>query len=107
MKRVVIDTNVVISAALVRIGKPAKIIELISENKLDMIYNNDILQEYKEVLAKERLGFSPDAQHAAINMIVRKGTIVEANISTIPLTDESDRVLYDTAKTGGKEWLLL
>ena len=99
MKPVVLDTNIVISAALVNLGKPAKIIELISDDYLELIYNNTILDEYKNVLSRERLGFSLEAQRAAIDMIVDKGTLVEANVSTVPMIDEDDRVFYDTAVT--------
>jgi len=99
VKPVVLDTNIVISAALVNLGKPAKIIELISDDYLELIYNNTILDEYENVLSRERLGFSLEAQRTAIDMIVDKGTLVEANVSTVPMIDEDDRVFYDTAVT--------
>ena len=99
MSSVVLDTNIIISAALVSLGKPAKIIELISDDKLDLIYNDRILNEYEEVLSRERLGFSIEAQRAALDMIVDKGTLIEANISSAPMIDEDDRVFYDTAIT--------
>jgi len=96
---VVLDTNIIISAALVSLGKPARIIELISDDKLELIYNDSILNEYEDVLSRERLGFSIEAQRTAIDMIVDKGTLVDANVSTTPMIDEDDRVFYDTAIT--------
>jgi len=39
---VVLDTNIIISAALVNLGKPARIIELISDDKLELVYNDTI-----------------------------------------------------------------
>ena len=100
MNFVVLDTNIIISAALVSLGKPARIIELISDDKIELIYNDTILNEYEEVLSRERLGFSIEAQRAAIDMIVEKGTFIEANVSTIPMRDEDDRIFYDTAVSG-------
>ena len=99
MSSVVLDTNIIISAALVSLGKPARIIELISDDKLELIYNDSILNEYEDVLSRERLGFSIEAQRTAIDMIVDKGTLVDANVSTTPMIDEDDRVFYDTAIT--------
>jgi len=99
VKPVVLDTNIIISAALVSVGKPARIIELISDDNIELIYNNTILNEYENVLSRERLGFSIEAQRAAVDMIVNKGILIEANVSTIPIIDEDDRIFYDTAKT--------
>ena len=50
MISVVLDTNIVISAALVSLGKPAKIIELISDDDLKLIYNDIILREFLDSL---------------------------------------------------------
>ena len=100
MKLVVLDTNIIISAALVSVGKPAKIIELISDDNIALVYNDTILNEYKDVLSRERLGFSIESQRAAIDMIIDKGILIKANISTIPMIDEDDRIFYDTAVSG-------
>jgi len=100
VKLVVLDTNIIISAALVSVGKPAKIIELISDDNIALVYNDTILNEYKDVLSRERLGFSIESQRAAIDMIIDKGILIKANISTIPMIDEDDRIFYDTAVSG-------
>ena len=62
MKRVVIDTNVLISATLSSVGNPAKVLELISDKQVSLYYSKEILEEFQRVLAHERLGILPQTQ---------------------------------------------
>lgn len=102
MTKIVLDTNIVVSAALSPKGNPAKIISHIAEDEeLQMCYNADILAEYKKVLAYERLGIPIAAQEGIISKTQQIGTIVEPTTSTEPMPDESDRIFYDTAKASG------
>ena len=52
MQRVVLDTNVVISAALSKQGAPAKVYELVLESKLLNFTTVSILQELDEVFQR-------------------------------------------------------
>ena len=101
MKRVVLDTNVLVSANLTSEGNPAKIVNLVSYSEVRLIYSPEILDEYKRVLAYERLDIPVTAQSKAIEGICKLGELLEPSISTIPLADETDRVFYDTAKESG------
>ena len=104
--QVVIDTNIVISAARVSQGNPAKIIRLIRDNEdITLYYNAVIFAEYKKVLAYERLKFSLEVQETILNTIQTVGTIFDPTKSDIALPDESDRIFYDTAK-GSNSYLI-
>ncbi|MDR0219961.1 MAG: putative toxin-antitoxin system toxin component, PIN family, partial [Lachnospiraceae bacterium] len=53
MIKVVIDTNVIISAALSPLGNPSKIVELVSRNEsLQLYYSAGIIGEYMAVLSR-------------------------------------------------------
>jgi putative PIN family toxin of toxin-antitoxin system len=99
---VVIDTNVVVSAALSPTGNPAKIIALISVDKeIQIYYSIAILseyKEYKEVLSRTRLNIAADIQARIIYAIIKAGILLEPVASVIPLPDETDRIFYDTAR---------
>jgi putative PIN family toxin of toxin-antitoxin system len=96
---VVIDTNIIISAARVSQGNPAKILRLIRDNEnIKFYYNTVIFAEYKKVLAYERLKFSLEVQKTILNTIQAVGIMLEPVTSDIALPDESDRIFYDTAK---------
>jgi len=52
---VVLDTGVVISALVNKKGSAAKILSLIFDGNIKILYDNRILFEYKEVLSKRIL----------------------------------------------------
>ena len=97
MFKVVIDTNVFISAIISASGNPAKIMDLIADGQIILFYSSDILDEYKRVLAYKKFNFSIEIQELAIEDIESVGDLIEPVASKIPLPDESDRVFYDTA----------
>ena len=102
MRRVVIDTNVLVSSTLSFDGNPAKIMGLISDKQIQLFYCSEILDEYKRVLAYDRLNIMPKTQRRTIEAIIDLGILVEpALTSVIPLPDETDRVFYDMAQACG------
>jgi len=99
MLKVVLDTNIIISAALSLNGNPSKIVEILENNDdIKFYYTTNILVEYKRVLSYEKLNISIEKQERAINLIKKAGILIEPSKSKIPLPDESDRIFYDTAK---------
>ena len=96
--KVVIDTNIVISAAISPNGNCAKIIDAIAENKeIQLYYNEKILFEYKEVLSRKHLRITDKIQKDIIESIKKAGIELGPNPSEILMPDESDRVFFDTA----------
>jgi len=101
MQKVVLDTNIIISNAISDKGNPAKIMTLVSDKRLIICYNAEILSEYMEVLSRKRFNFSPAKQKFPVDKIKELGLLIEPNVSDIELPDESDRIFYDTAKAAG------
>jgi len=100
--KVVLDTNILISAALSPKGNPAKIIELIADNQeVQVFYCKDILAEYKEVLSRPRLNIDHKMSIRVMDLIKKTGILIKPTPGDIPLPDESDRIFYDTARTAG------
>jgi len=100
--RIVIYTNIVISAALSQHGNPAKIISYMTDNdNVQFYYSKSICAEYKKVLAYERLKISLEIQEKMLNILVENGILIdpEPEPSDITLPDETDRIFYDAAKT--------
>src|SRR5262249_12931263 len=60
MIRVVIDTNVVVSANLVDEGPSAAILSLAIRKRIRMFVSAPVLAEYEKVLNRPRLELSPD-----------------------------------------------
>ena len=98
MKKVVIDTNVLVSSVLSGDGNPSKVMNLVSKKKVKLFYSKEIISEYKRVLEYEKLNITPYLREEVIKKVVDLGTQVDPIVSSVPLTDEDDRTFYDTAK---------
>ena len=101
MNKVVLDTNVLVSALLAN-GPPAIILDLIADDKLKPFYNDFIIAEYWNVLHRPKFDFQPFQVSRMIDDIVRTGIVVEIHEpSVIKLADEDDRIFLDITKVSG------
>ena len=101
MMKVVLDTNVVVSAFLVPQGKPAAILRLILRHDFDICFDTAILAEYEEVLYRSKFAGKirqPDIRRF-FEIIYDIGINVISTPSFDSLPDETDRKFYDAAKT--------
>jgi putative PIN family toxin of toxin-antitoxin system len=96
--KVVLDTNVLVSS-LLSAGPPAIIVDLIADGHIIPFYSNPILQEYWDVLSREKFGFDPAQVTRLINDLARTGIAVESKQSgkSIKFNDDDDRIFYDAA----------
>lgn len=99
MLRVVIDTNVVVSALLTSHGNAARILNMIADKKLQICYSLEVLTEYAEVLARPRFGFAAKDREHFMNGVRRFGILTAPISSDIPFADPTDRIFYDVAKS--------
>ena len=76
---VVLDTNVVVSGLLNETGKPGKVIDLVLENRFQVAYDNRILGEYEDVLARPELHIHPARIRAVIAHIELTGQLIDAD----------------------------
>ena len=103
MLKVVLDTNVLISAALSQQGNPAKIVNLAFDGAFSLYCDDWILLEYITVFSRPKFNFSSDKQEMFIRGIKRARVnaldLPVIKVSEIFLPDESDRKFYDIAKS--------
>ncbi|MCL2112125.1 MAG: putative toxin-antitoxin system toxin component, PIN family [Clostridiales bacterium] len=98
MLKIVIDTNVVVSALLSPAGNAAQIIDRVFREDLKPCYCPMILAEYAAVLARPRFVFDAEDQRHLIEGIEKYGVQIEPTPCDIFFADESDRVFYEVAK---------
>ena len=98
---VVVDTNILVSAFWSRNGNPAKIIGLIQNGIITPCYDYRILEEYEEVLSRDRFGFDEWEINDFLSQIKHDGISVIANPVNINFVDESDKKFYEVAKYCG------
>ena len=101
IKRAVFDTNVIVSALLSRNGNPANIYRMFLAGTLTLVYCEEILIEYKDVLYRPHLKIFPSDADIVMAAISQHGERVSVITDTNPMLDEDDRIFYDTAKNTG------
>ena len=101
MRRVVLDTNILVSVLWSDNGNPYSIVELFFRHKIEVLYNAEIMEEYADVLGRTKLGFSNQRVLLLLQEIEKHGVPAIADQSEAPFTDEDDKVFYDVAKAYG------
>jgi len=98
MLRVVLDTNILVSALLTS-GPPAFIVDLIADGKIIPFYSILIMEEYYEVLSRKKFNFNSMQINRLIDDITRVGIAVEGKPSANnKKVDKDDKIFYDAAK---------
>ena len=98
LPRIVLDTNVLVSALLSPGGNPAKIYRMFFTGAVVLVYSESIMMEYMDVLYRPNLRISNEDADKVLDAIRLHGELVEPTQSTIALTDEDDRIFYDAAE---------
>ena len=97
--RVILDTNIIVSALLSPMGNPAKIYRMIFTGAVSLFYSTDIFEEYQDVLYRTHLRIPADDMKMVFAAIRQHGKKIEPVPCTIPTVDKDDRFFYDTAKS--------
>ena len=95
----VIDTNVFVSAYLTHNFESAtsKVVTSLMQGKITLLYNDDILAEYKDVLSRPHLLISFSERETLFTYIREKGILTERTTFNDLFVDEDDRVFYEVA----------
>lgn len=107
--RLVIDTNIVISAFINPHGKPSQIMKMILGREAELCYNSTILSEYESVMHRPK--FSGKIDSGNVRRFVDLLKSIGIPFNPLPynaslhraekMPDESDRIFYDTARGSG------
>lgn len=95
----VIDTNVFVSAYLTHNLESAtsKVVTNFLQGKITLLYNDEIMAEYKEVLSRTHLHISSSEREGLFKYIQEKGVLTERTKFDELFIDEDDRVFYEVA----------
>ena len=105
----VIDTNVLVSAALKHNSVPGSIIELAFDGLIIPVLNETIENEYREVLSRPKFHLTGDIVDAIIETFRDRGLYIDADSIDIELPDPKDRVFYEVVmeeRTKEDAWLV-
>lgn len=86
----VIDTNVIVSALIKPNSNPEKIISYVEQGKIIPIYNDEIMDEYVEVLHRDKFHFSEERIQSILNTIKDYGRVLNGIETDEFFSDPSD-----------------
>jgi putative PIN family toxin of toxin-antitoxin system len=104
--KIVLDTNVIVSALLCPQGLPAKILGLVLNGTIGLAYDNNVLLEYIDVLNREKFKISKEAIKVVLDFITNDGEYIISIPQTIQCTDEDDKIFYELYKSGEVNFLI-
>ena len=97
MIRAVIDTNVLVAALLSTHADSAtvRVLSAIVDGKVEALVSEEILTEYREVLARSKFGFPLDKVSAVLQVFEQFGKTTSPSHYGSSMPDEKDRVFYE------------
>jgi putative PIN family toxin of toxin-antitoxin system len=88
---VVVDTNVLVSALINPAGVPARVVDEIRARTLRPAVTRQVLDEYREVLARARSGFSPAHVNSLLDDLAALALNLQVtHLDTAKLPDPDD-----------------
>jgi putative PIN family toxin of toxin-antitoxin system len=105
----VFDTNVLISSLLTKRTDTAtaKVVDAISSGDIIPLYNEEIIEEYDEVLHRRKFSFSEGNIQRILNMIRQFGLAVNPSPTGEILVDPDDLVFYEVVMEKRSEGSML
>ena len=99
----VIDTNVLVSAVLKRDSIPGTIIELAMNGLVIPVLNDDIINEYRNVLSRDKFHLTEDIVDSIVNGLARRAIVISEEHLDVSLPDPKDVVFYEVVMEKRKE----
>jgi putative PIN family toxin of toxin-antitoxin system len=104
--KVVIDTNVLVSALLKPESLPAAILNLLLSGKIELAYDNRIIEEYYRVLRRKKFGFKGELIDAFMDFIKVEGKFELPMPIEAVFSDPDDKKFYEVFKTAKAVYLI-
>jgi putative PIN family toxin of toxin-antitoxin system len=94
---IVLDTNILVSALLSPFGAPARVLDLVLIGDVQLAYDDRILSEYREVLARPRFGFAAEDVRDLLDYLVATGQPTTAQPLALTMPDPTDLPFLEVA----------
>ncbi len=105
--RIVLDTNVLISAALQPRGLPARVLEKVAYGAVELCASSEILDEYREVLSRPKFaGLDPRRVARLLTLVTEAATMVTPAGRLAESPDESDNRFYECADAAAADFIV-
>jgi putative PIN family toxin of toxin-antitoxin system len=106
MIRVVLDTNVVVSAFLTEGGLEAKVLRLVLTGRLALYVSEPMLAEYEGVLRREKFRADPDRKEYFLSQLRETCIQVQPRQMLTVSSDPADNQFLECAEAGKADFLV-
>ena len=106
MTRVVLDTNVIVSAAMKPKNLEAAVLRLALTGKLFLFSSEPVLAEYQEVLHRAKFPFNPYDVAALLRLIREQSAIVRPRGQLVVCKDADDNRFLECAQEAKADFLV-
>ncbi|MEX0900441.1 MAG: putative toxin-antitoxin system toxin component, PIN family [Gammaproteobacteria bacterium] len=96
--RIVLDTNVLVSALINPHGPPAIIVANVLAERLIVVYDERILHEYRAVLVRPRFGFDSATVDTLLRSMEAGGEVVVPQPLALTLPDPDELAFIEVAE---------
>ena len=98
-ERVVLDTNVLVSGLLNSFGAPGRVLDLVLAGELIVAFDDHLLSEWRQVLRREKFGFSARDVETLLGFVEEEGFGVNPPPLGVELPDPDDVPFLEVART--------
>lgn len=104
----VIDTNIFVSALITHNSKAStvKVLESMFMNRFTPLYNEEIIEEYEDVLHRRKFKLTEDQIRTVIDYVKQNGIDSDRFHYDDDMPDEDDRVFYEIALSEEESFLV-
>jgi putative PIN family toxin of toxin-antitoxin system len=106
MIRVVLDTNIVVSALLQPLGPPARVFAFALGRLIQPCLSGDIYAEYEEVIARPRFGLDEDTIVASLRAVREQSLWVRPAVAIRVCSDPDDDMFLECASAARANYLV-
>ena len=106
MIRVVLDTNIIVSALLQPLGPPAQVFVLVLGGSIQLCISGSVYTEYEEVIGRPRLRRSSDIIAGTLAAIREKGFWVRPAEPVRVCSDPDDDIFLECAQAARADYLV-
>jgi putative PIN family toxin of toxin-antitoxin system len=104
--RVVLDTNIIVSACLTPSGAPATILELALLGEFSLCLSQAVLNEYREVLGRRKFSRQTERIETVLAGIEKISEMFTAESRLTVSPDKEDNLLLECALAGNADVLV-
>jgi putative PIN family toxin of toxin-antitoxin system len=104
--KVVLDTNVIVSAFLNPKGIPGEIVSLVLLEKIILVFDNKILSEYMDVLTRSKFNFNKELVNEFLEFVKTYGEYIVAEPQELSFIDEDDKMFYEVFRSSDANYII-